>query len=151
MPSAFPPSAFPTTTGTGEEAPRNGGAVTGSVALTLRLEAALVLAGSILAYRSLEGSWTHFAALFLVPDLCMLGYLADSRWGARLYNLGHTYLSPVLLALLGLALGTAELDGPALIWAAHIGFDRLVGYGLKYPEAFGATHLGLKGRPSGRD
>ena len=34
----------------------------------------------------------------------------------------------------------------ALIWAAHIGFDRALGYGLKYPTSFGETHLGRIGR-----
>ena len=29
----------------------------------------------------------------------------------------------------------------ALIWLAHIGMDRLLGYGLKYPSAFKDTHL----------
>jgi hypothetical protein len=33
-----------------------------------------------------------------------------------------------------------------LIWASHIAFDRLVGYGLKYPTQFGDTHLGAIGR-----
>ena len=30
----------------------------------------------------------------------------------------------------------------ALVWIAHIGFDRALGYGLKYPSAFADTHLG---------
>ncbi len=29
----------------------------------------------------------------------------------------------------------------ALVWFAHIGFDRMVGYGLKYPTDFFDTHL----------
>jgi hypothetical protein len=30
----------------------------------------------------------------------------------------------------------------SLVWAAHIGADRAVGYGLKYPTGFEDTHLG---------
>lgn len=45
-----------------------------------------------------------------------------------------------------LALG-AVLDQPwitalGFVWLAHSGFDRMLGYGLKLPEAFGHTHLG---------
>ena len=29
----------------------------------------------------------------------------------------------------------------ALIWLGHIGMDHALGYGLKYPTAFGDTHL----------
>jgi len=35
----------------------------------------------------------------------------------------------------------------ALIWMNHIGVDRLLGYGLKYPAGFGWTHLGKLGKP----
>jgi hypothetical protein len=34
----------------------------------------------------------------------------------------------------------------AIIWFGHIGMDRLVGFGLKYPDSFQHTHLGWKGR-----
>ena len=34
----------------------------------------------------------------------------------------------------------------ALIWLAHIGIDRALGYGLKYEAGFGFTHLGRIGR-----
>ncbi len=76
----------------------------------------------------------------------MIGYLINKRVGAWMYNFGHSYLTPSAVALLGIALGTTIFWPIALIWAAHIGFDRLVGYGLKYSEAFGATHLGWKGK-----
>jgi hypothetical protein len=87
-----------------------------------------------------------FAVLFLTPDLSMLGYLINRRVGAWMYNFGHSYLTPAAVALLGIVMGIKMLPPIALIWAAHIGFDRLVGYGLKYADAFGATHLGWKGK-----
>jgi len=120
------------------------GAVTGAVTWFLRAEAAGALVGAVLAYRSLGGGWGLFAALFLAPDISMVGYLAGRVVGARAYNLAHTYLAPMLLGLAGLALTMPDLYGPALIWVAHIGFDRLMGYGLKYPAGFGATHLSWK-------
>ncbi len=122
------------------------GAVRGSVAVTLRLEGAVALTLAVLAYRATGAGWLMFAILFLAPDLSMIGYLINERVGAWIYNFGHSYLTPSAVALLGIALGTTILWPIALIWAAHIGFDRLVGYGLKYSEAFGATHLGWKGK-----
>jgi hypothetical protein len=121
--------------------------VTGSVAVVLRLEALVEMALAVAAYRHFGGGWPMFALLFLVPDISMAGYLANPRTGAGLYNTGHTYLAPALLALGGVVLGMPLLYSLALIWAAHIGFDRAMGYGLKYPLAFGATHLAFKGRP----
>ncbi|MCP8941041.1 DUF4260 domain-containing protein [Alsobacter sp. SYSU M60028] len=125
------------------------GATFGGVSTMLRLEAAVVLTAAVLAYRETGGSWWLFTGLFFVPDLSMLGYLANRKLGAALYNGGHTYLAPAALALLGWSQGLPQLFGPALIWAAHIGFDRLMGYGLKYGSAFGATHLGWRGKREG--
>ena len=33
-----------------------------------------------------------------------------------------------------------------MIWLAHIGIDRALGYGLKYSTGFGFTHLGRIGK-----
>ena len=119
------------------------GVVTGAPNLILRAEGAGVLVAACWAYGAVGGSWWLFAVLFLTPDLSMLGYLRGARVGALGYNLGHTYLAPLLLLAVGqgtgLATGLATVLG--LIWAAHIGFDRMLGYGLKYPWAFKATHL----------
>ena len=122
------------------------GATQGSITTLLRIEAGLALAGSIMAYRVMGGGWSMLAVLFLVPDLSMLGYLVSRRFGAAAYNVGHTYLSPAALAATGFAFHAPITILLALIWAAHISFDRLVGYGLKYPQAFGATHLGWVGK-----
>lgn len=127
-------------------APDGSGEVRGMVAVLLRLEGAFAMALAMIAYHRLGGSWWQFGYLFLLPDLSMLGYLANRRFGAWLYNAGHTYGSPALLALASLGLANPQLLPIAAIWAAHIGFDRLMGYGLKYETAFGATHLGWRGR-----
>jgi hypothetical protein len=111
----------------------------------LRVEGALVLGAALLAYAHLGGSWGWFAALFLLPDLSMLGYLAGPRVGAVAYNAGHSYVAPALLAALSVALGAPALLLGAAIWVGHVGFDRMLGYGLKYGTAFGDTHLGRVG------
>ena len=127
----------------GKSAP---GVTAGGVAATLRLEGGAVLAASVIGYQALGGSWWVFATLFLVPDLSMLGYLMNRRVGAFCYNLGHSYLAPAALALAGYLGEAPSLYPIALIWTAHIGFDRLLGFGLKYAAGFGVTHLGLGGK-----
>lgn len=113
-----------------------------AVGLMLRLEGAVVLVLAVWAFQAVGGNWWVFALLFLAPDLFMLGYLRGNEMGARVYNAGHTYLSSAVLALVGVVLGLHALVPIAIIWAAHIGFDRLLGYGLKDPSGFKVTHLG---------
>jgi hypothetical protein len=125
------------------------GAATGGVNHLLRIEGAVALAASVVAYRVTGGTWWLFVGLFLLPDVSMLGYLANRTFGAALYNAGHTYTAPAVLGLAGWGLGIPALFGPGLVWAAHIGFDRFMGYGLKYGTAFGATHLGWRGKRGG--
>ena len=107
----------------------------------LRIEGATLLVLSALLYGLNQGSWLLFVLLFLVPDISMLGYLAGSQVGAASYNLFHTYAAPGLLAALGLLSGSPPVVSVALVWFAHIGFDRMVGFGLKYPTGFSDTHL----------
>jgi hypothetical protein len=109
--------------------------------LLLRIEGAVLLAMSVLFYSRHGGGWLIFGLLLLAPDLSMLGYLAGNRVGAVAYNLFHTYAPPAALALYGLLGGQDLALSLALIWLAHIGMDRLVGYGLKYPGNFKDTHL----------
>jgi hypothetical protein len=86
-----------------------------------------------------------FAALFLAPDLTMLAYLGGPKTGAMVYNLAHTYALVASLALASFFLGSAVASALGLIWIAHIGLDRMLGYGLKYLSGFGDTHLGRIG------
>ena len=108
----------------------------------LHLEGAALLLASLVVYGALHGSWGWFAVLFLAPDLAMLGYLAGPKAGAVCYNALHTSAVPLGLGVIGHLTGHAEVLPWLAIWVAHIGFDRLVGYGLKYPTAFKDTHLG---------
>ena len=105
-----------------------------------------MLVASILAFRATGFSWGWFAALLLAPDLAAVGYLAGPRTGAWTYNLAHTYALALPVALGGWAGGIHVPLGVGIIWCAHIGLDRALGYGLKSPEGFGFTHLGKIGR-----
>jgi hypothetical protein len=122
------------------------GAVTGAVRTTLRLEGLALLAIAVLGYARLGYGWPTFLWCFLLPDLAFAGYLGGARVGAVVYNLTHSKLGPALLAALGLWLTAPRLLQAALIWFAHIGFDRALGYGLKYASGFADTHLGRIGR-----
>jgi uncharacterized protein DUF4260 len=114
--------------------------------LLQRIEGGTALLVAVLLYAKLGDWWLLFIALILAPDVFMLGYLRGPVAGAAVYNLGHTGLLPGLLAAAGL-LGNGRLAiAIALIWFAHIGVDRLLGYGLKFSTSFQDTHLGAIGR-----
>jgi len=134
-----------TNAGSAGSTSRDTGAVTGAVRALLRLEALAAFVTALLAYHHLGGTWSTFAGLFLLPDLAFLGYLAGPRVGAVAYDTTHTWLGPAALALFG-ALSGLDVLWLVAIWSAHLGFDRALGYGLKYPTSFGRTHLGAIGR-----
>ena len=109
--------------------------------ILLHLEGLAVLLGSLTAYQSMHGSWGWFAVLFLAPDIGMLGYAAGPVVGAWCYNALHTYAVPLRIGVAGYLAGQSELAPWMTIWVAHIAFDRMLNYGLKYPTAFKDTHL----------
>ncbi len=111
-----------------------------SVAL-LRLEGAAVLAVATWGYAVTGASWWTVAALLFVPDVSMVGYLGGPSVGARAYNAGHTIVAPAVLAGASAALGWGLGVPVAWVWAAHIGLDRALGYGLKLDDVH-HTHLG---------
>jgi hypothetical protein len=120
--------------------------VAGKMRALLRLEGLAVLALSVAAYANWGVGWMAFAGFFLVPDLSMLGYSWGPRVGAAVYNAGHSYVGPIALLAAGLLLTMPLATALALIWAAHIGFDRALGFGLKSASGFRHTHLGMLGR-----
>lgn len=109
--------------------------------LLLHLEGAAVFLAAVFVYFRLGLPWWAFLLFLLAPDLSAAGYLFGPRIGSITYNLAHIIVWPILLGLLGWWLGWAWAAPVALIWLAHIGMDRMVGYGLKYPDAFKHTHL----------
>lgn len=102
-------------------------------------------------YGLLGGSWGLFLALLLVPDVFIAGYLAGPRSGALLYNLGHTYSVPLIIGSAAVGAGSFLVGAVALIWTAHIGMDRALGFGLKQPDGFHDTHLSAKPRRIGNE
>lgn len=109
--------------------------------LLLRLEGLALLVGAVALY--LHGDYALWPLLVfaLAPDLAMLGYLAGPKVGALAYDAVHTTAGPLALGLAGV-LGDSDLAlQVAYVWAAHIGVDRLIGYGLKYTTHFKDTHL----------
>jgi hypothetical protein len=121
-------------------------ALPSAVRYILRIEGLAIAAASIVLYARTGATWWLFAALWLAPDLSMLGYLISPCRGARIYNAFHTYTLPITLGLAAWFLHAKGLAPLALIWVNHIAVDRLLGYGLKFSNGFGWTHLGIKGK-----
>ena len=124
-----------------DAASRTPGVVTGSVAALLRFEGAAAFAAALALYGYAGFSWLIFALCFFTPDLSMLGYLAGPRIGAAVYNLLHTYTLAGALVFAGFSGGLPLVTAAGLILIGHIGFDRTLGFGLKYSSGFGDTHL----------
>ena len=122
------------------------GCASGGVRTLLRLEGLTLFLGMTLLYGVWEGSWWVYAILFLAPDLSFAGYLAGPKAGAVIYNAAHSYMAPMALMITGFALSAPLVLSIAMIWLAHIGFDRALGYGMKYVAGLGFTHLGRIGR-----
>ena len=122
------------------------GETTGAVRAVLRIEGRCMLIAALLVYSKLGLSWGTFALFFLTPDLSFLGYLAGPRLGALTYNTAHSYISAIACLVVGLFLSAPVFLSAGVIWCAHIGFDRALGYGLKYSAGFGFTHLGAIGK-----
>jgi hypothetical protein len=109
--------------------------------LLLGAEGVAVAAAAIALYFYADYPWWLLVALALAPDLSMAGYLAGPRVGAACYDAVHTYVAPVALGAVGVIADADLASQIALIWLTHIGIDRALGYGLKYPSGFKDTHL----------
>lgn len=120
--------------------------VTSPINWILRTEGLVVLILALYAYFSMGVSWVIFAIFFLLPDISLIGYLAGNKIGASAYNIAHSYIGALICAAVGFfsSIEAAQLAG--IIWVAHIGFDRTLGYGLKYTDGFRYTHLGAIGK-----
>ena len=122
------------------------GVATGGVNTLLRVEGLTLFAGMTLLYGVWGGSWWIYAVVFLVPDLSFLAYLAGPKAGAAVYNTMHTYMPPLILSVIGFAISMPLTLSVAMIWMAHIGIDRALGFGLKYDAGFGFTKVGRLGK-----
>ena len=122
-----------------------------SISRWVRGDAALLLAITLWTVTITDSRWSWFFALFLVPDLSMLGYLFGPRVGAATYNTGHLYAWPVGLLAAGLTCHTSWAMTAALSWIAHIAFDNVAGYGLKMPVGFEFTIYGPIGKRASKE
>lgn len=111
-----------------------------------RFEAGLGFILCVYLYLHLGYSLILFILFLFSVDIVMLGYLINRSLGAHLYNLGHAFIFPPLLIGLGIATRSNVYIAAGLIWAAHIGWDRAFGYGLKFLSGFQDTHLGHIGK-----
>jgi hypothetical protein len=120
--------------------------VTGSVRTLLRLEGAVIFVFAVGLYLRYGGSAWLLIPLLLAVDVSMAGYLANARLGALTYNALHSWAPGFVVLGLGLVSGYDGAVVAGAVLVAHVGMDRMLGYGLKYPTAFGDTHLGRIGR-----
>lgn len=109
--------------------------------ILLHVEGLAVLVLSLYFYWDSQFSWVLFLILLFAPDISMLGYVVNNRIGARIYNIFHTYTIAIIIIFVGLLFENQTALAIGLIWSSHIGMDRMIGYGLKYPTEFKDTHL----------
>ncbi|MCG9971649.1 DUF4260 domain-containing protein [Christiangramia crocea] len=114
--------------------------------VVLKLEELAMLLLGVWAFSILDYSWWWFVALFFVPDIGMLGYVVNKQIGAFSYNIFHHKGIAIGIGLLGILTGNEALQIAGIILFAHSGFDRMLGYGLKYEKGFKFTHLGEIGK-----
>ena len=122
------------------------GAVVGWPRIWLRLEGGAALLGGVVGFRAAGGDLVWLVPLLLLVDVSMVGYLAGPHPGAITYNVAHNWFTALVVLGLGFALAMSPLILGGWVLIAHVGGDRLAGYGLKYASAFGDTHLGWIGR-----
>jgi hypothetical protein len=133
------PEAVPAT-------PRPTGAVVEWPRTWLRLEGLAALVAGVIGYRAAGGDLLWLVPAVLAVDVSMVGYLAGPHPGAIVYNIAHNWFTALVVLGIGIATSVALVQLVGWILIAHVGFDRLAGYGLKYAPAFADTHLGWIGR-----
>lgn len=109
--------------------------------LFLHLEGMALLAGVLVLYSNQKFSWGSFALFLFTPDLVMIIYILSEKWGKIVYNLVHTTIFPLGLGIASVLCKNSLGLQISLIWLAHIGLDRTVGYGFKYPDQPKETHF----------
>ncbi len=112
----------------------------------LRLEGLAGLVAGVVLFGQLSGAWLILVPAVLLVDVSMVGYLRSPRLGALTYNLAHQWATGLAVLGCGLASGVSLVALAGAVLIAHVGMDRVAGYGLKFPTSFQDTHLGRIGR-----
>ncbi len=120
--------------------------VTGQPRVWLRAEGAAAFVVAVIAWGALGGQWLWLVPAFLAVDVSMVGYLASPKLGALTYNVAHNWATGLAVLLAGFVSTTPALELVGVLLVGHVGADRALGYGLKYPTSFQDTHLGRIGR-----
>jgi len=108
----------------------------------LRLDGLILFVATIFLFAGEHQKWWIYPVLLFVPDIFMLGYIKDTKFGAFFYNAGHSYFLPCVVVYFGWVQHHPFSIAIGLIWLGHVGWDRFFGYGLKYDSGFKDTHLG---------
>lgn len=116
-----------------------------------RVESGAIAVAVIASMIVMGFSWWWLFSLFLVFDLSALGFLANPKVGARIYNAVHNYAGPALLVLIYFATDARGVALVAMAWGFHVAVDRALGYGLKHDDDFQHTHLGWIGKRKGAE
>ena len=111
----------------------------------IKLEEVFMFGLSIFLFSRLDYAWWWYPLLIFAPDLSMIGYLGGTKLGAAVYNFVHHKAVGISVFVLGIILVSQPLQLIGLILFGHSSMDRILGYGLKYPDAFEHTHLGMIG------
>ena len=127
------------------------GTVVGAPRLWLLIEGLTLLIGSVVAFSTTHESWWLAIAVLFVPDVFAAGYAFGARLGAHLYNLAHATPLPALLVGLGWWRHHSIVLALGVIWLGHIGMDRMLTFGLKYPDHFTHTHLSTAKRTTSQN
>ena len=112
----------------------------------LKLEELFMFALSIFLFTKLDFAWWWYPVLLFTPDLSMIGYIVNPQVGAVTYNFIHFKAVGISVYAIGIALANPIMQLAGLILFGHSSMDRILGYGLKYPDSFQNTHLGVIGR-----
>jgi hypothetical protein len=114
---------------------------------TSRRTVYLLLGAALTAFALVEmirfGGSTWWALLFIIlPDVALLYGAAPGLEKGRLhpravsfYNAVHSVWIPLALMIVGLWLPPLVFTS-GVVWAAHIAWDRGLGFGLRTPEGY---------------
>ena len=107
----------------------------------LKFEELFIFGLSIFLFSKLDFAWWWYPVLLFTPDISMIGYLINTQVGAATYNFIHFKALGISIFVIGVILASQPLQLAGLILFGHSSMDRILGYGLKYPDAFKHTHL----------